>query len=272
MVRQSYKKPFQTNFTLCLDGVLKHGAFSPSQIVEWLELNTILGAEHVFMYNLSGSATLDPYLEYYQRKGQLTMLPWNMPLRFREDIDEFDHDFRIVWNYAQTVLLNDCLYRNMFVARHLVYIDLDEFIIPQEDDVTTWRQMLKHAGDYCPQKIGSYCARNGFFRMAIVNESNFDRFNLTTALHTSMFIRIKECFGRSKYVVVPERIRLLNIHFVEEYYDGSYQACAMNPTVGFLHHYRPLNRHKPTQLNLAACRFKDRVIKRMSHVFDEVLS
>ncbi|KAK2153609.1 hypothetical protein LSH36_291g03049 [Paralvinella palmiformis] len=270
-VRQNYKTGFKTNFTLCLNGVLKHANAKSSTLLEWIELNGLLGADHIFIYNFTGPAALDPYLKYYERKGVLTVLPWDLPIHFREDLDEFSHDFRIVWNYAQTAMLNDCLYRNMFVARYLVYLDLDEFIIPQEADVWTWRRMIKHAGKNCTKDVGSYCARNGFFQMAAVNISNADTYNLTTALHTVMFRKIKDCFGRSKYIIIPERVQLLNIHFVQEYYNGLYKACILSPSVGFLHHYRPLNRHKPTETNLAAWKFKENVIKRMDHVYDEVL-
>ncbi|KAK2153598.1 hypothetical protein LSH36_291g00010 [Paralvinella palmiformis] len=269
-VRQSYKNGFKTNFTLCLDGVLKHGTTKSSLIVEWIELNMLLGAEHIFVYNLSGSALLDPYLNYYERKGQLTILPWNIPIQFNEDLDEFGHDFQLVWNYAQTTAQNDCLYRNLFVARHLAYLDFDEFIIPQEVDVWNWNDMMEHAKHNCTNRPGSYVARNAFFLTNEINDSNVDEFNLTTSLHTTMNDRLKKPGFRSKHILIPEHVRHVNIHYVEEYYDKSYSTCVVLPSVGHLHHYRELTKKGSKHTNLSALKYKPYLIRQIHHVYDEI--
>ena len=282
-VRQNYRNGFRTNFTLCLDGVLKHGTNKSSQLVEWIELNRILGAEHVFVYNFSASSLLDPILRYYQKKDVLTILPWNLPLAFNEDVKEQHNDFNIVWNYAQTVAENDCLYRNLYVTRHLVVLDFDEFIIPQDVGTWTWQDMMERAQKDCSSSssssnsnknignsIGSYLARNAFFPLNIINQSNADRFNLITALHTTMYDRLKGATHRSKYIVRPEYVRHLNIHYVETYYNFSFRTCVLLPSVGHLHHYREFIQNKTKRENLSALKYKTSLIKRLEEVYREI--
>lgn len=270
VVRQNYKNGFKTNFTLCLDGVLKHGTAKSNFLVEWIELNVLLGADHVFMYNFTGSAVLDPYLKYYRRKGLITVLPWDIPIQFREDEHEFYHDFLIVWNYAQRTMIHDCLYRNMFVARHLVYLDLDEFIIPQEADVWTWQEMMNRADDGCTDSVvGSYFARNGIFDVSDGYGSGSD-LGITTAAHTTMQTRMREAFARTKYILIPEHVLYLNVHVVDAYYNRSFSSCVLPPSIGHVHHYKWLDKDREKHQNFAAVKFKARLIKRMNHVYDNM--
>jgi hypothetical protein len=44
--------------------------------------------------------------------------------------------------FAQLAALNDCLYRNMYVSKYVVFQDLDEFIIPRKQ--LTWTDMLQN--------------------------------------------------------------------------------------------------------------------------------
>ena len=42
--------------------------------------------------------------------------------------------------YSESVSIADCLYRNMYRAKYLVFIDLDEIIIPQQH--RNWMEMV----------------------------------------------------------------------------------------------------------------------------------
>ena len=50
-----------------------------SQLVQAVELNLLLGAEHFFLYNTSISAATDTVIRHYQALGIFTVVQWPVP-------------------------------------------------------------------------------------------------------------------------------------------------------------------------------------------------
>lgn len=91
-------------------------------MLEFLELNTILGVTHFTFYIRDLGPQVECILRQYQesRDVNITMLPWKLDMISQQEIR----------TEGLFMALNDCLYRNMYHHSHLVFIDLDEFIIP----------------------------------------------------------------------------------------------------------------------------------------------
>ena len=51
-----------------MQGTLKHNVSSYHDLVQWMELNRMFGAEHTFIYNYDGGEALLSYLEHYERQ------------------------------------------------------------------------------------------------------------------------------------------------------------------------------------------------------------
>jgi hypothetical protein len=76
-----------------------------SSLLEWLELQSILGAVHVTMYNHTTGPAVSCVLREYVARGFVTLLDWsNLPMISQREI-------RTEGLFAA---LNDCLYRNMY--------------------------------------------------------------------------------------------------------------------------------------------------------------
>ncbi|CAG5119302.1 unnamed protein product, partial [Candidula unifasciata] len=103
---------------------------TPYRIIQSIELNTVLGAQHVFIYNNNVSKETDIVLKEYEKDGVLTVLPWPLP---RESN---------AWYYAQHTAINDCVYRNRNSSAYVAIIDVDEFIMPV--NTTSWPDMIEH--------------------------------------------------------------------------------------------------------------------------------
>lgn len=74
-------------------------------LLEWLELQSILGAVHVTMYNHTTGPAVSCVLREYVARGFVTLLDWsNLPMISQREI-------RTEGLFAA---LNDCLYRNMY--------------------------------------------------------------------------------------------------------------------------------------------------------------
>lgn len=90
--------------------------------MEFIELNILLGMSHFFLYNVSIGREGSCAIQQYVKDGIVTILPWKLDMTSEKEI-------RMVGIFAA---LNDCLYRSMHHYSHTAVIDLDEFIIPQE--------------------------------------------------------------------------------------------------------------------------------------------
>ncbi|GFN96209.1 hypothetical protein PoB_002271500 [Plakobranchus ocellatus] len=112
-------------FTVCYAAFHSNYNFT-SQLVQSVEMNLLLGADHFYLYNTSISHATDTVIRHYQALGILTVVQWPVP-------DES-------WYYAQMAVVNDCLYRNRNQSEYVVFSDTDEFIIPRSH--MTWHDMV----------------------------------------------------------------------------------------------------------------------------------
>lgn len=93
-------------------------------MMEFLEMNALLGMNHVTLYNDTISPSTSCLLHDYESRGLVTMLPWKLDMVSQREI-------RTEGLFAA---LNDCLYRSMYKYTHVALIDLDEFIMPRHND------------------------------------------------------------------------------------------------------------------------------------------
>ncbi|KAK3759539.1 hypothetical protein RRG08_045823 [Elysia crispata] len=125
VVEYRARRKRKREFTVCFASF--HSKFNfTSQLVQAVELNLLLGAEHFFLYNTSISAATDTVIRHYQALGIFTVVQWPVP-------DES-------WYFAQMALINDCIYRNRNQSEYVVFTDTDEFVIPRSH--MTWHDMV----------------------------------------------------------------------------------------------------------------------------------
>lgn len=275
---QNYLDGYQTNFSVCLHGALKSNFSSHSDLVQWLELNSILGAEHAYIYNYTGHVTLKPFIDYYLAKKFLTLLPYHLPLHLKGR-DGIHRDFGIVWNYAQDVIIQDCLYRNLMVARRLALMDVDEFIIPRGPGMWTWGDMLENAD--CDNRTAVYLIRNVFFPTHLApsgGNTDAEQPNLTVFSLNTRLSEINEPLARSKLIVVPDQVMFVGIHSPDASWRENAPNCVLDTNYGLLHHYRdPPSRISISQLtndqlvkDETAYKYRSELTDRVKRVYDSV--
>ncbi|BFZ19501.1 hypothetical protein BsWGS_22540 [Bradybaena similaris] len=217
------------NFTVCYS-VLHSNYNNAALLLQSIEMNRILGAEHFMVYNYSISPAVSQILQRYQKDGLVTVLPWPLPTRQ-------------IFYYGQLAALSDCSYRNRRISRFIVVVDTDEFIIPrnslswmqlidsispQERDVSTFM----HPSD--PSKkgsktTGSFEFKSSFFsndftpnwtalpsQFPFSDEERKDilKFKFRTL---SQFWRthVLPPRHRSKYIARPELVYIAGVHWVQ---------------------------------------------------------
>ncbi|XP_074651120.1 beta-1,4-galactosyltransferase galt-1-like [Tubulanus polymorphus] len=131
------------DFGLCI--LPPEGFESVGQILEVMELNRILGADLILLYDQAWRKTdqIVLALQHYLKSGILDIVDWHLPL------DAHDKFHR----HGQTVFLNDCLYRLKNKVKYVVYTDVDEFLVPLKH--SDWPSMMayleptnKHVASY----------------------------------------------------------------------------------------------------------------------------
>lgn len=103
-----------------------------SRLVEWLELQLLLGTDTFFVYVKHVHPKTRRILEYYEKLGLLTMVNHTVP----------GTEITGLWQKRrhEIAVYNDCLYRHLETHKFVVNLDLDEAIIPVIRD--SWPQLL----------------------------------------------------------------------------------------------------------------------------------
>ncbi|GLV44982.1 uncharacterized protein CBL_14446 [Carabus blaptoides fortunei] len=248
-------KPFHFNYNRAL------------QLLEFIELNMILGVQHFTFYNHTIGKEVDCILRDYIAKGIVTMLPWKLNMASQKEI-------RTEGLFAA---LNDCLYRSMYRYSHVALVDLDEYIIPRHND--TLPQLLKWLGTRLNTRTtGSYSFQNAFFYLqwgddpSILQTTNSIESGLVTLRKTRRRAKLHPHKQRSKYICRPEFIVEAGNHFVWEFIPG-HGTLNVPADAAILHHYRVCEFggddcvKTASTVDAMAYRYKERLISRVSDHF-----
>ena len=149
--------------------------------------------------------------------------------------------------FGQTLSINECAYRNMYRAKYLVYVDLDEFIVPKKS--LRWSGMMNKIYNY---EYATYLFRHSFF---------FENYN-NTVLDTSPKETEFTCNGsyrvelpkfltsvirlqkvnppkqKSKYILRPLYTSVIGVHEVFSHVEDHIRTYDVPPKYALLHHYR----------------------------------
>ncbi|PAA79843.1 hypothetical protein BOX15_Mlig031712g5 [Macrostomum lignano] len=210
------------------------------RLVEFIEVNRLLGVEHFYFYNMSLPSKISAVMKHYIGIGWITVTPWSLA----EGID-LDKDIHY---YGQMVILNDCLYSARDRYRLLTFIDIDEMLVPTNSKGEAIN-LVKAAQLHSLDDRGGNCAlgfRHGVFPPSPKQEKSGE-IKMPTSLIGCKIVsllrrrRIKSILPfteRSKLLVVARQIKEIGIHFVW----NSWQSCQtkqLSPiSEGLLHHYR----------------------------------
>jgi hypothetical protein len=227
---------YQRIFTVCLKPL--HFSYNEIfELIEWIELNKILGADKFVIYVFSISNNTAKVLDYYVKKGIVELVRWNLPMKsytWPKTNDPIE-----IHSNGMVLSIQDCLMRNKAHSEFIVNIDVDEFIIPRSEHKITWHDMMKQLSSVCD----TYIFRNVFFRKDWNSTSDSidfhgndlaKKYNLVTL---QKILREKQIFDakiRSKYFTKTTKTdKVLMVHDVQ---GGKTQTVPV--TIGMLHHYR----------------------------------
>ena len=204
-------------YGICIPPV--HGKISVDKVIEFVELQKILGASYFTFYDLEMPEDVRKVFNYYEGKGLVRVLPWNIPSYIgKEDIHYFGQPLSII----------DCMYRSMSHLFFVAFNDLDEFIVPlQHNNISAMLKYI-HKNEHC-----GHCFESVTFDISNVKQNN------SRLLTQSVFSRTSEASRLwTKCIVDPRRIFEQGIHHISKQIEEYYQPDKVNWDIARVFHYR----------------------------------
>lgn len=145
-LKVTYNKPSAAKkpFVVCVKSLDFPYEDISSRLVEWIELLGLLGASKIYFYQLALHENVSRVLRHYERLGRVGITPLTLP-GSQTNSPGFQHLYlkRNAWQKRMNELVpyNDCFYRHMYEYEFIVLLDVDEVIVPIQDD--TWLSLMR---------------------------------------------------------------------------------------------------------------------------------
>lgn len=144
--RQLPRTSEKKTFGVCVQSPVYGQSVGLQQISEFIEMNQVLGAEIITLYFMEMKEDMLQFLQdHYAKEGLLRLVKWKKLEK---------------WNplhyFGQTLIMHDCLHRNMHRVKYLALVDLDELIVPLKHQ--NWQEMITFFGgddDYHSYQFGN---------------------------------------------------------------------------------------------------------------------
>ncbi|CAB3402656.1 unnamed protein product [Caenorhabditis bovis] len=134
------------------------------RLLEWIELQYILGADTITLYYYYLNSKSLKVLKYYEQQGKLSMTPLKLPPPNNNNPIErsmFLKKNRPQKRRHELLPYNDCFYRHIYTHKYVLIIDIDEVIVPIRH--SNYDQLLEDVENRVKNKrISSISARNVF--------------------------------------------------------------------------------------------------------------
>ncbi|RUS80133.1 hypothetical protein EGW08_012090 [Elysia chlorotica] len=249
---QSYKNDHQEfnrpKIGVCVPPL--YGAILLQKLISFIEMCNIMGADQVFLYSHDIPEILLSYLSNYTgpNPDKLSLVRWNIPvipqtlqakaptsssgdatsksdpgnpppqLERAVDVDIDDprpyHSDQTVWNHGQLLAVQHCLYSNMADYDWLLFMDIDEMLVPKESN--TWPELIQQtmasisknrSSSKAPEQLAGLSFQSAFFQQDFMSHvtNSIEYFQyLHRTRQTSVL--------RSKMLVRPRQVFELGIH------------------------------------------------------------
>lgn len=230
-------------FGVCIETSL-FGRITVSNLIEGIERNIALGAQWLTVYVQQITPSVRKALRDYEREGVLEVVEWRLSQR-----DAANSHY-----YAESVITTDCLYRNMYKVKYLVFTDVDEIIVPQKHG--NWSEMIRAIDQ---KNISTFLFSHTAFVRTKKQSTQLDTFLANWTCNGTNKDRIskqplplyilhnyrsppypyfkEQMTTRRKVMVKPEYVRTMGIHDSHYLLNHTHHEL-VSSDVGLLYHYR----------------------------------
>ncbi|KAF6038360.1 hypothetical protein EB796_003327 [Bugula neritina] len=138
-------------------------------------------------------------------------------------------------SFGQKAASAHCLYNHRVESEYLVFIDIDEVLVPRS--AADWASMVASLSAEHP-KAGAFVYQSQMFprNTKSANGSFINRHHLWSLQYLNT-VGVFDLYQWSKVLVNTDRTDIVDIHNVRQCYPG-YEIINVKPEVGVVHHYR----------------------------------
>ncbi|KAH8262230.1 hypothetical protein KR038_002847 [Drosophila bunnanda] len=239
------------NFGVCVKGFDFPYFDLSERLIEWFELQRLLGASRIYAYMYDVHPAVQRVLDYYQRIGYLELRPLTlangMP-RLRHYQHLLLQQRKLEKRLNELIPYNDCFYRNLYRHDFLVNVDIDEVIMPK-GDYRNWHQLVQKVyeeevqkGGKCSGRFPAICFINSYFTKVPSELSDHEEQatagELYVLQHTMRFRNYSQA-GRATKCFHNARLSLtLHNHFTLKWLPGGCNPRTADKSLAQLQHYR----------------------------------
>uniref|UniRef100_T1IJ87 Glycosyltransferase family 92 protein n=1 Tax=Strigamia maritima TaxID=126957 RepID=T1IJ87_STRMM len=154
----------ELKFAVCVKGLNFYFEDVSVRLIEWLELLRAFGVDKVFAYDLAVHPNVTKVLRYYENQNFVHVLPLTLPgdrLNVKSLMNFYFKHKKIFKRQAELIPYNDCFYRHRHEYDYIVLLDIDEIIVPLQDN--TWSDLLHRLTANGAKTSDSFHASNVYF-------------------------------------------------------------------------------------------------------------
>lgn len=220
----------QEDLAICVS--VSYYDLKPDRLVEWLEMQKILGVSRVFIYNNSVTGEANRVLSAYRDEGFVVV---RHSFSFVHDPDE-----KLIHLHMSPVI-NDCMYRYMYAFRYFAIIDLDEVIVPRRFEfLPEFINSLPKA--FKSKRVGSYVFRNAYFFFDLTPQTHDSVKKKSVYLEYQRRIAPSPPEYSVKSIVDSQACIAMHNHYCLKYTSevlSSWNPMVnIPPKIALLHHYK----------------------------------
>ena len=205
-------------------------------LVSFVEMYKILGVDLFTMYYVSSNFTrqmMDLLWNIYS--DVFDIIEWN-PL--------FTVDTHVLHYNGQILAINDCLYRNIGRVKYLIFVDLDELIVPRKHE--NLKEMLKeldaaHLDSFVFLNVLYLESKVFSLKQKVTEMSKKLCCNRKLPKYLHHFNQVDchfDYFSRSKLIIKPSLVSDMDIHNVCKRISNTTTHLLIPLQMGSTYHYR----------------------------------
>jgi len=225
----------QQNLAVCVSTSFGH--VDARRLIEWLEMQQILGVQLVVIYNHSVSPSVGHILSHYAHAVDLSHRP---AVELRQTRAYMTDDVLL----HMSPVINDCMYRFSAQFKYFAVIDLDEVIVPRH--VYSIPALIESLSFNSAFPVALFTFRNAYFFLDIPVDDLQSPLRRNAALSTYLVHRRRLTASPPAYsvksVVNAQACIAMHNHYCWTYATDalSYWILRLDvaPSDALLHHYK----------------------------------
>ena len=231
--KKIHEKRVSSDILVCVKTLYNYS--SSDNLIEFLEFQKLFGASHVKFYDFDNiTEDVIKVIKYYKNTGFVSSQPWPLKIKTHRNYQKGVK----IRTYGQEAQINDCVYRFMNKYKYIIIIDTDEFIIPRNKTIRSYKELIKQLLKN-KKKVASLQFPHAHFCKSekSVKSSRKQFYDIQLSRIFKRSVPSGYDSHTTKCIINPRRVEVMYMHWVMRELYPFTKVQQVPPYVGMLHHY-----------------------------------